>query len=38
MYLGRTSWWLEHMVEELLHLMIDRKKREQMGIGIGVQV
>jgi hypothetical protein len=27
--LGRTSWGLECMVEEVLHLMVDRKHRKK---------
>jgi hypothetical protein len=32
MHLGRTSWWQEHGIEEVLHLMVKRKmerKRER---------
>jgi hypothetical protein len=36
MYLGRSSWWREHVVELHLHLMADRKQRE--GIQEGARV
>jgi hypothetical protein len=27
LHLGRVSWWQEHIVEEVLHLIVDRKLR-----------
>jgi hypothetical protein len=26
-YLGRISWWCEHVAKEFLYLMTDRKQR-----------
>jgi hypothetical protein len=29
MCLDRTSWWQGHVVEEVLHLMVDRKQSKE---------
>jgi hypothetical protein len=36
MHLGRTSWWWDHVMEELLHLLADRKQsKREIGRGQG---